>query len=61
MKALIQKDFYVIWKQMRIFVVIILLLSIMNSAFNIVFLVVWCSMLPYTAMAYDERSHGTSC
>ena len=57
MKALIQKDFYVIWKQMRIFVVIILLLSIMNSAFNIVFLVVWCSMLPYTAMAYDERSH----
>lgn len=57
MKALIQKDFYVIWKQMRIFVVIILLLSIVNSAFNIVFLVVWCSMLPYTAMAYDERSH----
>ncbi len=57
MKALIQKDFYVIWKQMRIFVVIILLLFIMNSAFNIVFLVVWCSMLPYTAMAYDERSH----
>lgn len=57
MKALIQKDIYVIWKQMRIFVVIILLLSIMNSAFNIVFLVVWCSMLPYTAMAYDERSH----
>ncbi len=57
MKALIQKDFFVIWKQMRIFVVIILLLSIMNSAFNIVFLVVWCSMLPYTAMAYDERSH----
>ena len=57
MKALIQKDFYVIWKQMRIFVVVILLLSIVNSAFNIVFLVVWCSMLPYTAMAYDERSH----
>lgn len=57
MKALIQKDFYVIWKQMRIYVVIILLLSMINSAFNIVFLVVWCSMLPYTAMAYDERSH----
>ena len=57
MKALIQKDFYVIWKQMRIYVVIILLLSMINSAFNTVFLVVWCSMLPYTAMAYDERSH----
>lgn len=57
MKALIQKDVYVIWKQMRIFIVVILLLSMVNNTFNAVFLVVWCSMLPYTAMAYDERSH----
>lgn len=57
MKALVQKDFYVIWKQMRIFVLVLVLLSVVNSAFNTVFLVVWCSMLPYTAMAYDERSH----
>lgn len=57
MKALIQKDVYVIWKQMRMFVLIILVLSLVNNTFNSVFLVVWCSMLPYTAMAYDERSH----
>ncbi|MCI8328236.1 MAG: ABC-2 transporter permease [Oscillibacter sp.] len=57
MKALILKDFYVIWKQMRTFIVVILLLAMMNSAYYMVFLVVWCSMLPYTAMAYDERSH----
>lgn len=57
MKALIQKDFYVIWKQMRIFIVVILLMSMVNNTFNAVFLVIWCSMLPYTAMAYDERSH----
>lgn len=57
MKALIQKDVYVIWKQMRTFIVVILLLSIVNNTFNAVFLVVWCSMLPYTAMAYDERCH----
>ena len=57
MKALVQKDFYVIWKQMRMFVLVLALLSMVNSAFNTVFLVVWCSMLPYTAMAYDERSH----
>lgn len=56
MKALVQKDFYVIWKQMKIFVLVMVLLSMVNSAFNTVFLVVWCSMLPYTAMAYDERS-----
>ena len=57
MKALVQKDFYVIWKQMRMLVLVLTLLSMVNSAFNTVFLVVWCSMLPYTAMAYDERSH----
>lgn len=57
MKALIQKDVYVIWKQMRIFIVVILLLSMVNNTFNAVFLLIWSSMLPYTAMAYDERSH----
>ena len=57
MKALIKKDIYVIWKQMRMFVLLILALSMINNTFNAVFLVVWCSMLPYTAMAYDEQSH----
>ena len=57
MKALIMKDVYVIWKQMRMFILLILLMAMINNAFNAVFLVVWCSMLPYTAMAYDERSH----
>lgn len=56
MKALLLKDFYVIWKQMRIFLVVVLLLSLVNSTFNCVFIVVWCSMLPYTAMAYDGQS-----
>lgn len=57
MKALLLKDVYVIWKQMRIFLVVVLLMALINSTFNCVFIVVWCSMLPYTAMAYDERSH----
>nr|WP_325212313.1 ABC-2 transporter permease [uncultured Oscillibacter sp.] len=57
MKALIRKDFYVIWKQMRIFVLVVLFMSMVNTTFNSVFIVIWCSMLPYTAMAYDERSH----
>ena len=56
MKALVLKDFYVLWKQMRMFLVILVLLSVAGGVFNSVFLVVWCSMLPYTAMAYDERS-----
>lgn len=57
MKALLLKDFYVIWKQMGIFLVVVLLMSLVNSTFNCVFLMVWSSMLPYTSMAYDGQSH----
>ena len=32
MKALVQKDFYVIWKQMRMLVLVLALLSMVNSA-----------------------------
>ena len=56
MKALVLKDFYVLWKQMRMFLLIMVLLSVVGGIFNSVFVVVWCAMLPYTAMAYDERS-----
>ena len=57
MKALIQKDVYVLWKQMRIFLLVMLVIMVGNGSFGSVFVVLWCSMLPYTAMAYDERSH----
>ena len=56
MKALILKDTYVIWRQMKYFLVIILLFSALPSGFNNAFAVVYASMLPYTALAYDERS-----
>ena len=57
MKALMRKDAYVLWKQMRVFVLVLAVMSLTGGAFNSIFIVVWCSMLPYTAMAYDERSH----
>ena len=56
MKALILKDTYVIWRQMKYFLVIILLFSALPSGFNNAFAVVYAAMLPYTALAYDERS-----
>lgn len=56
MKALILKDTYVIWKQMKYFLVMILLFSALPSGFNNAFAVIYTSMLPYTALAYDERS-----
>ena len=56
MKALILKDTYVIWRQMKYFLVMILLFSALPSGFNNAFAVVYAAMLPYTALAYDERS-----
>ena len=56
MKALILKDTYVIFRQMKYFLVMILLFSALPSGFNNAFAVIYTSMLPYTALAYDERS-----
>ena len=56
MKALIIKDTYVIWRQMKYFLVMILIFSALPNGFNNAFAVVYASMLPYTALAYDERS-----
>lgn len=57
MSALILKDYYVIFRQMRIFLLLILVFSCIPGMFYSTFAVVWASMLPYTALAYDERSH----
>ena len=56
MSALILKDFYVLWKQMRLFLLLLLGFSAIPGSFNSTFVVVYAAMLPYTAMAYDERS-----
>ena len=56
MKALILKDTYVIFRQMKYFLVMILLFSALPSGFNNAFAVIYAAMLPYTALAYDERS-----
>ena len=56
MKALMIKDTYVIWKQMKYFLFLILIFSALPSGFNNAFAVIYAAMLPYTALAYDERS-----
>ena len=56
MKALLMKDCYSLWKQLRLFIVVMLVIVLFNGAFGNVFIIVWAAMLPYTAMAYDERS-----
>lgn len=57
MKALIRKDAYVLWKQVKLLFIGVLFMATLGGAFNSIFIVVWSSMLPYTAIAYDERSH----
>ena len=56
MKALIIKDTYVIWRQIKYFLILILIFSALPSGFNNAFAVIYAAMLPYTALAYDERS-----
>ena len=56
MSALLLKDFYVMWKQTRVLLILILVFSCLSGAFYPTFAVVYAAILPYTAMAYDERS-----
>ena len=49
MKALILKDTYVIFRQMKYFLVMILLFSALPSGFNNAFAVIYAAMMPYSA------------
>lgn len=56
MKALFLKDCFVLWKQLRLFLVVMLFITALNGSFGNIFIVIWAAMMPYTALAYDERS-----
>ena len=55
MKALLLKDYYTLGKSLRSLVLIVLLWSVIPMAFLNVFAMIYGSMIPYTAMAYDQR------
>lgn len=59
MKALLKKDIFVLIRQMRMFLVMIVVFSVLPGMNMSIFAIVYCGMLPYTAMAYDERSKWT--
>lgn len=56
MKALLYKDAMVLWKQMKLMLLLILVFAIFPSGFQNTFAVLYAALLPYTALAYDERS-----
>ena len=57
MKALVRKDLYVLWTSMKTLVLLIAVFSFVPVGFQNTFAVLYAAMLPYSALAYDERSH----
>lgn len=56
MKALLLKDFYVLRKQMWVYAIIVLAWGVVPQARLNLLAVVYGSIIPYSAMAYDQRS-----
>ena len=44
MKALLMKDCFVLWKQLRIFIFVMLVISVFNGGFGNVFVVIWAAI-----------------
>lgn len=59
MKALLKKDIFVFIRQMRLFLLMITIFAVLPGINMTTFAIVYCGMLPYVAMAYDERSKWT--
>ena len=60
MKALLLKDYYTLIKQIKIYIIMIIIFAIIpgNSISSIA--MIYAAMLPITALAYDERSKWNS-
>lgn len=56
MKALLMKDVFTVWKQMKIILVLIAIFAVCGSDYQATFAVIYAALIPYTAFAYDERS-----
>ena len=56
MKSLLLKDFYVITKQLKIFLIIIPVIALTTGEVMSTFSILLGAVLPMTAIAYDERS-----
>lgn len=56
MKALLLKDFLTLSRMIRTIVIIMLIVACVPQLNMSVFFMVYCSMLPITALGYDERT-----
>ncbi|GAE90456.1 ABC-2 transporter permease [Acetivibrio straminisolvens] len=60
MKALLLKDFYTLIKQIKIYIILILIFASIPGYSIAAIAMVYAAMLPITALAYDERSKWNS-
>ena len=60
MKALIKKDVYTLAKQMKLYLLLILIAACIPDSTISAFAIVYSGLLPLTALAYDERSKWDS-
>ena len=60
MKALLLKDWYVLRKQLWVWFVLLFIWSIVPTLYLNLMAVVYGAMIPYSVMAYDQRSRWDS-
>lgn len=56
MKGLLLKDFYVMGREVKFFLLMILAFALIPQMYTRVFAILYSAMLPITAMAYDEQA-----
>ncbi|MGC2873615.1 ABC-2 transporter permease [Ihubacter sp. rT4E-8] len=56
MKGLLTKDFYVLLRETKVFLLIVIVFAIARNGFTQGIAIMYASMLPITALSYDEQS-----
>ena len=56
MKGLLRKDFYTLTRQLKLYLVLVAVFACMPGYSMSAFAIVYAAMLPFTALAYDERA-----
>lgn len=56
MKGLLIKDFYILTKQIKVFLIVLVIMAIIPGNSMAAFAIIYATMLPIAIMGYDERS-----
>ena len=56
MKGLLIKDFYILLREAKVFLLIVVVFCVIRNGFTQGFAIMYASMLPFTALSYDEQA-----